>query len=106
MIDLEKAIELIEGNIIMKLETPNVKYHKHSVYMFPQTIIDNLGEITTNQITIIEFEVLTMENISKLYYGVFIDDKPYYMVENPSDEFYKDMKNYSIKTKEMAKKTY
>lgn len=89
-------------------------YPDHEVIVFPQvwgstnTAFDVCedgspaigGCAMTKAYTVVVKETLTET------YGVFVDDKACYIVDNPSNEFYKDLSEHNIKSRSEAKKAY
>nr|DAK01111.1 MAG TPA: hypothetical protein [Caudoviricetes sp.] len=51
------------------------------------------------------YTVVIEETLTETY-GVFVDDKPCYMVDNPSDEFYRNLSERNMKSLSAAKKSY
>ncbi len=51
------------------------------------------------------YTVVVKETLTETY-GVFVDDKACYIVDNPSNEFYKDLSEHNIKSRSEAKKAY
>lgn len=58
------------------------------------------GQSMTKAYTVIIKETLTET------YGIFVDGKPCYMVDNPSDKFYEDLSKRNMKGLSQAKKFY
>lgn len=58
------------------------------------------GQAMTRAYTVVIKETLTDT------FGVFIDDKPCYVVDNATDEFYKDLSERNMKSLSMARKSY
>ena len=51
------------------------------------------------------YTVVVKETLTETY-GVFVDDKACYIVDNPSNEFYKDLSERNMKSLSEAKKAY
>ena len=51
------------------------------------------------------YTVVIEETLTETY-GVFVDNKPCYMVDNPSDEFYQNLSERNMKSLSAAKKSY
>ncbi len=58
------------------------------------------GSAMTKAYTVVVKETLTET------YGVFVDDRLCYIVDNPSSEFYKDLSDRNMKRLSEAKKAY
>lgn len=58
------------------------------------------GQAITRTYTVVIKETLTET------YGIFVGGKPCYMVDNPNDEFYKDLSERNMKSLSQAKKFY
>lgn len=58
------------------------------------------GSAMTKEYTTIVHEIITET------YWVFFGDRLCYKVDNPTDEFYEDIKNYEMKSLSKAKKCY
>ena len=58
------------------------------------------GCAMTNAYTVV-FRELNTE-----VYCVFVDDRPCYMVTDPTEQFYEDLKNHNMKSLSEAKKCY
>ena len=58
------------------------------------------GQAMTRAYTVVIKETLTNT------FGVFVDDKPCYVVDNATDEFYKDLSERNVKSLSMARKNY
>lgn len=58
------------------------------------------GQSMTKEYTVVIKETLTDT------YGIFVGGKPCYMVDNPKDEFYKDLSTRNMKSLSQAKKFY
>ena len=51
------------------------------------------------------YTVVVKETLTETY-GIFVDDRVCYKVDNPSDEFYKDLSERNMKSLSEAKKAY
>lgn len=58
------------------------------------------GNAMTRAYTVVIKETLTET------YGIFVDGRPCYMVDNPSGEFYRDLSERNMKSFSQAKKFY
>lgn len=58
------------------------------------------GQSMTKAYTVVIKETLTDT------FGVFVDDKPCYVVDNATEEFYKDLSERNMKSLSMARKSY
>lgn len=58
------------------------------------------GQAMTKAYTVVIKETLTET------YGVFVDGRPCYVVDNATEEFYKDLSERTMKSLSMARKSY
>lgn len=59
-----------------------------------------VGQAMTRAYTVVIKETLTET------YGIFVDSKPCYMVDNANDEFYNDLAERNLKSLSQARKCY
>lgn len=105
---------MLTGNIMR--EHPElqsaVAYNTHSpqINVFPQTWASTAGgfeapgfvagaAMTTELTTVIEARFVSKDNKDHAFYGVFFGNKPAYIIEDPPENFFEDIKNRQMKSK-------
>lgn len=118
--DFEYFEKVLWGNILQ--EHPefkgNVRMHEYSADMFPQSWASTAGGfeepgmmagqmITTEYTTVMELRLfIGKEAVEHCFWGVFFGDKPAYLVFDPKEQFFKDLKNRRMKSRYEAKDAY
>ncbi len=118
--DLEYLEAVLMGNIMHNHPEArgNVYMRDTSVDMFPQTWPNTAGgfdepgkmsgqAFTTEYTTVIKISLfLGTEMNNRVFYGIFFGNKPAYLIENPPEIFFEDLKSRQMKTKYEAEKVY
>lgn len=93
-------LELIEErffNTLNATSETNIKRGTYEVYVFPQiwgSTALGFGGVGCSAMTKAYTTVINQENTS--IYGVFFGEKLAYIVENPTYDFYQDIKNHNM----------
>lgn len=85
-----------------------------NLYLFPQTWgstctafdMDDNGNSVMGGCAMTKAYTIVAHEIKTEYYAVFIEEEPCYMVKNPTQQFYDDLKAGEMKGKREALKVY
>ena len=118
--DIEFCEKILFGTV--KAQHPKLTpiiMHDVSVQMFPQTWASTAGgfeapgmlagcAMTTENTVVMKLTIWTgtlQDTVANDFYGVFFDGELAYIVTDPKEQFFTDLKNHDMKSKYEASKT-